>query len=84
LPLKAIPPGIRRSRIEMFPMFLVALWGLGPDATLKEDIAAYARSRLGQKVVNGECTALAVEALRHCATAPLRRAAALHCPGDLG
>ena len=50
----------------MFPMLLVALWGLGPDTTLGDDIVAYVRSKLGQKVGNGECTALAVEALRHC------------------
>jgi hypothetical protein len=66
LPLEAILPGIRRSRIEMFPMLLVALWGLGPDTTLGDDVVAYACSKLGQKVGNGECTALAVEALRHC------------------
>jgi hypothetical protein len=50
----------------MFPMLLVALWGLGPDTTLGDDIVAYARLKLGQKVGNGECTALAVESLRHC------------------
>ena len=50
----------------MFPMLLVALWGLGPDTTLGDDVVAYARSKLGQKVGNGECTALAVEAIRHC------------------
>src|SRR5271166_5673577 len=66
LPLEAILPGIRRSRIEMVPMLLVVLWGLGPDTTLGDDIVAYARSKLGQKVGNGECTTLAVEALRRC------------------
>ena len=50
----------------MFPMLLVAVWGPGPDTTLGDDIVAYVRSKLGQKVGNGECTALAVEALRHC------------------
>lgn len=50
----------------MFPMLIVALWGLGPDTTLGDDIVAYARSKMGEKVGNGECTSLAVEALRHC------------------
>ena len=50
----------------MFPMLIVALWGLGPDTTLGDDIVAYARSKVGQKVGNGECTSLAVDALRQC------------------
>jgi len=50
----------------MFPMLIVALWGLGGSPTLGDDIVAYARSKLGQKVGNGECTSLAVDALRHC------------------
>jgi hypothetical protein len=66
LPLETLLPRIRRSRIEMFPMLIVALWGLGPDTTLGDDIVAYARSKVGQKVGNGECTSLAVDALRQC------------------
>ncbi len=50
----------------MFPLLIVALWGLGPNPTLGDDIVAYARSKLGQKVGNGECTSLAVDALRQC------------------
>ena len=50
----------------MFPMLIVALWGLGPDSTLGDNIVAYARSKVGQKVGNGECTSLAVDALRQC------------------
>ncbi len=48
----------------MLALVLVMLAGPGPS--LGDDIAAYARSKLGQKVGNGECTSLAVEALRHC------------------
>ncbi len=48
----------------MLALVLVMLAGPGPS--LGDDIAACARSRLGQKVGNGECTSLAVEALRHC------------------
>jgi hypothetical protein len=50
----------------MFPLLIVALWGLGSDTTLGAEIVAYARSKMGQKVGNGECTSLAVEALRQC------------------
>ena len=50
----------------MFPLLIVALWGPGPTPSLGDDVVAYARSKLGQKVGNGECTSLAVYALRHC------------------
>ena len=50
----------------MLSLLIVALWGLGADATLGEDIVSYARSKMGQKVGNGECTSLAEEALHHC------------------
>jgi len=42
---------------------LVALWPQSPDS-LGERIVDYAESKLGQQVGNGQCTALAVEALR--------------------
>jgi hypothetical protein len=38
----------------------------GIDAPLGDEIVQFARSKLGQKVGNGECTSLAVAALRHC------------------
>ena len=66
LPLETLLPRIRRPRIEMFPMLIVALWELGSNPTLGDDVVAYARSKLGQKVGNGECTSLAVDALRQC------------------
>ncbi len=50
----------------MFPYLIVAALGLGSDSTLGDDIVAYARSKMGQKVGNGECTVLAVEELRRC------------------
>jgi hypothetical protein len=59
-------PSSDGREIEMVPMLFVALWGLGLDAPLGDEIVAYARSRLGQKVGNGECTSLAVAALRQC------------------
>jgi len=43
---------------------IALLWA--SDAPLGEGIVAFARSRLGQKVGDGECTSLAVQALRHC------------------
>ena len=62
----------------MLSLLIVALWGLGADTTLGDDIVSYARSKMGQKVGNGECTSLAEEALHHCdATGPTRS-------GDLG
>ncbi len=50
----------------MLSLLIVALWGLGTDSTIGADIVSYARSRMGQKVGNGECTSLAEEALHHC------------------
>lgn len=46
-------------------VLLVALWLGGADAGLNEKVVAFARSNLGKRVGDGECTALAVEALRH-------------------
>jgi hypothetical protein len=37
----------------------------GVDTPINEKVVEFARSKLGQRVGNGECTALAVEALRH-------------------
>ena len=59
-------PRTRRSRIAMIPLLIASLCGQGSDASLGSEIVAYARSQMGQKVGNGECTSLAVEALRHC------------------
>jgi hypothetical protein len=36
------------------------------DAPVGDQIVQFARSKLGQKVGNGECTTLAAQALRHC------------------
>ena len=46
-------------------LLLVALL-CASDAPLGEGIVSFAHARLGQKVGDGECTALAVQALRHC------------------
>jgi hypothetical protein len=37
----------------------------GSDSSLNEKVVEFARSKLGQQVGNGQCTALVVEALRH-------------------
>jgi len=50
----------------MVPMLVVALSGLVLDPPLGDEIVAYARSKVGQKVGNGECTSLVVDVLRHC------------------
>lgn len=50
---------------------LVALWLTG-EAPAPEKVVAFARSKLGQKVGDGECTALAAEALRHAGIRPRR------------
>ena len=44
------------------------LWAtaIGEDAPLGESIVSFARSKVGQKIGDGECTSLAVQALRHC------------------
>jgi hypothetical protein len=49
----------------MAMVLLVALWLCGADVGLNEKVVAFARSNLGQRVGDGACTALAVEALRH-------------------
>jgi hypothetical protein len=46
-------------------VLLVALSLCGADAAVNEKVVAFARSHLGQRVGDGECTALAVAALRH-------------------
>jgi hypothetical protein len=66
LPRLNVWPSSDGREIEMVPMLFVALWGLGLDIPLGDEIVAYARSKLGQKVGNGECTSLAVDALRQC------------------
>jgi len=48
----------------MVLLLVVLLWA--SDVPLGESIVSFARSRLGQKVGDGECTSLAVQALRHC------------------
>ncbi|HKI17664.1 MAG TPA: hypothetical protein VKA15_07275 [Isosphaeraceae bacterium] len=45
-------------------LILVALI-CGSDGSLNEKVVEFARSKLGQQVGNGQCNALAVEALRH-------------------
>ena len=44
----------------------------GIDAPLNEQVVEYARSKLGQKVGDGQCSTLAAQALRH-AGARIRR-----------
>jgi hypothetical protein len=48
----------------MVAILVVLLCGI--EAPIGDEIAAFARSKVGQKVGNGECTSLAVAALRHC------------------
>ena len=48
----------------MVALLVALLWA--SDAPLGESIVSFARSRLGQKVGDGECRSLAVQALRHC------------------
>ncbi len=50
----------------MLSFLLVAFWSMAPEKTLGDDVVAYARSQMGKKVGNGECTTLAVEVLRQC------------------
>jgi hypothetical protein len=45
-------------------LLLVALI-CGSDGSLNDKVVEFARSKLGQQVGNGQCTALAAEALRH-------------------
>jgi hypothetical protein len=54
----------------MAPLLIAALWTA--EVPLSEKVVEYARSRLGEQVGDGECTALAAAALRH-AGARLRR-----------
>lgn len=54
-----------------FVSLLVAVAAAG-DISLPEKVVAFAESRIGQKVGDGECTALAVEALRHAGIRPPR------------
>src|SRR6266480_28368 len=46
----------------MLTILVLAICGL--DASVNEKVVQYAHSKLGQRVGNGECTSLAVEALR--------------------
>jgi hypothetical protein len=48
----------------MVLLLVALLWT--SDISLGESIVSFARSKVGQKVGNGECTSLAVQALRHC------------------
>ncbi len=50
----------------MLVIMMLATWCLGPQSSLGDEIVAYARTRIGQKVGDGQCTALAEAALRHC------------------
>ena len=45
-------------------LILVALI-CGSDGSLNDKVVEFARSKMGQQVGNGQCTALAAEALRH-------------------
>jgi hypothetical protein len=53
----------------MAMVLLVALLLCGPDAPVNEKIVEFARSKLGERVGDGECTTLAVEALRYAGAA---------------
>jgi hypothetical protein len=44
---------------------LLTLLLCGADAPVNEKVVEFARSKLGQRVGDGQCTALAVEALQH-------------------
>lgn len=44
---------------------LLALLLCGVDAPVNEKVVEFARSKLGRRVGDGQCTALAVEALQH-------------------
>jgi hypothetical protein len=46
-------------------VLLVALVFCGADAPVNDKVVEFARSKVGQRVGDGECTALAIEALRH-------------------
>jgi hypothetical protein len=49
--------------MKMIVILLTLVRGI--DAPLNEQVVEYARSKLGQKVGDGQCSTLAVEALRH-------------------
>jgi hypothetical protein len=51
----------------MATLFIIATLGLDP---LNEKVVEFARSRLGQRVGDGECSALATEALRYAGATP--------------
>jgi hypothetical protein len=53
----------------MAMVLLVALLLCVADAPVNEKVLEFARSKLGERVGDGECTALAVEALRHAGAA---------------
>jgi hypothetical protein len=46
-------------------ILVLALLLCGVDAPVNEKVVEFARSKLGQQVGDGQCTALAVEALQH-------------------
>jgi hypothetical protein len=48
----------------MGALLVALIWA--SDASLGDSIVSFARSKVGQKVGDGECTSLAVQALRHC------------------
>jgi hypothetical protein len=47
------------------PLALLAIGLLAEPLPLNEQVVAFARSKLGQRVGNGECTTLVAAALRH-------------------
>ncbi len=50
----------------MTPLLILILVTLSPpEASLNDRVLEFARSKLGQTVGDGQCTALAAEALRH-------------------
>ncbi|MFO0889032.1 MAG: hypothetical protein U0790_07770 [Isosphaeraceae bacterium] len=56
----------------MTPLLAMLLWAGEP--AMSEKIVEYAKSQVGQKVGDGECTSLAVAALRHAGAKVRRRA----------
>ena len=59
----------RRTTDRMI-LILVGLLCAGPPS-VSEKVVEFARSKLGQTVGGGDCTALAIEALRHAGAEPI-------------
>ena len=63
---------------RMLPILFVVRWGPASKMDLGDEIGAYARSKIGEKVGNGECTSL------QWRTPPVQRPPAGPCAGNLG